>query len=133
MKTRRQFVMAGTAGALIPLATTAAVLPGGGEGRSVMRRLGGMPAQSVFERLAGQAFSVGGGGTLTLDAVRPCGAGQKRLEQFTLVMRGHPSRSLEAGLHELRHPDTGRIALHLSPSGARRGAPLYRADISLIV
>ncbi len=130
MKTRRQFVMAGTAGALLPVAATAGLADAAAP---TLRRLGGMPAQCEFERLSGQAFRLAGGGTVTLERVNTSAIQHRGLEQFTLVMRGSPAQTVPAGLHELHHPDTGAISLHLSPSGNRGGEALYRADLSLML
>jgi hypothetical protein len=140
MNTRRGFLMAGTAGALMPtLAAAQGPCTAAAEGATAaaaapvpQRRLGGMPAQAVFQGLQGASFGVAGVGALRLERVhvRPA---RQHLEQFTVVLSGRPSQALAEGRYELRHPDTGRFELHLTPNGQLAGAPQYRADLSLLV
>lgn len=133
MKTRRQFVIAGSVGALCPAvsvaATTATEPP---RGDRLPHRVGGFPAQAAFERLEGATFGVEGGGGLALEQLH-VRASHQSIEQFTLVLKGSAAQPLQDGLYELRHPETGRFALHLAACGQQRGSPLYRADISLLV
>lgn len=132
MSNRRTFVAATASGALLgPLlaAPTAAHA-------TVARRLGGSPTQAVFQALEGQDLQLrlrrGQSRTLRLLTVRPH-AGNQRLEQFSLVLRGDAEVALRSGLYRIEHPASGRFEMRLEPSGRDAQGALYRADFSLLV
>lgn len=137
MNARRQFVMAGAAaGVLLPgvgaSAATVQAVTGPLRGTSAQRRVGGMPAQSLFEALRGKPLGLAGGGSLTVDRVHARSSHQP-IEQFTVVLRGSPTQRLGEGRYELYHPLAGELTLHLTPSGRDGRDRLYRADLSLLV
>lgn len=113
--TRRSLMFGSGMAALGSLAPTA-----------VLASAGGLPERELFEALVGEVFELPDGGRLRLLHISD-GPQAARLTQFSLVLEGGAG---EGGLFELRHPRTGRFALHLEPSGVDGQARL-RADLCL--
>ncbi len=103
---------------------------------AVKRRVGGSPAQEVFDKLVGERFQLdlgaGERSSLQLQAVRSRAAKQP-IEQFSLVLRGSTKRPIDGGVYRMAHARSGRFDLRLEPSGHDAEGPLYRADFSLLI
>jgi hypothetical protein len=128
MKNRRQFLMTGAAGAMLP----ALAAPLAQAAAPVQRRVGGFPALSEFAALQGAPFELAElGTTVSLHKIHSQDSGRP-LEQFTLVLSGKSRQPLNAGLYELRHPKVGSFMVYLAPSGRAADRHLYRADVSLL-
>jgi hypothetical protein len=115
-------MMLGT-GAAALAATAAPVLAAG------VPALAGLPQRAAFEDLVGEAFASADGASLRLCQVLD-GPQVPGLEQFSLVWEGGPR---DGGLLELRHPRTGRFALHLEPTLDATSDASLRADLCLRV
>lgn len=134
MSNRREFIAAATGGVMLAglgATASAAACP------AVMqsRRVGGSPSLQMFESLQGEALQlVGTDGMVAqvqLLAVHDAMTEQRRLEQFTLVMRGSGS-DLPAGLYQVSHRQTGVFAMRVDLGGHDDTGALYRADFSLL-